>query len=103
MAQFQKVASVSEIPAGTGKKVEVGGKKIAVINVGGSFAAIQECCPHRGGPLSEGLMQGCHVVCPWHAWTYDVTTGDRVGFPPGMGRIRTYSVRVEGDDICLEC
>lgn len=103
MPEFQKAAAVSEIPDGTGKRVELGGKAIALFNVGGNFFAIQERCPHRGGPLSEGTIQGCNLTCPWHAWTFDVKTGDRVGFPPGMGRILTYAVRVEGEDVLVEC
>jgi len=103
MAEFYKAACVSDVPAGTGKKVEIEGKSIALFNVGGSFCAISETCPHRGGPLSEGTVQGTHVTCPWHGWTFDAATGNRVGFPEGMGRITTYKVRVEGNDILVEC
>ena len=103
MAEFQKVANVSDVPAGTGKKVEAGGKVLALFNVGGAFCAIQEQCPHRGGPLSEGMLQGSHLTCPWHAWTFDVSNGQRVGFPDGLGKIQTYKVRVEGNDVLVEC
>lgn len=103
MPEFHKAASIADVPPGTGKKVEIQGKVIALFNVGGAFCAIQEVCPHRGGPLSEGTLKGTHVTCPWHAWTFDTATGNRVGFPEGMGRIATYKVRVEGNDVLVEC
>src|SRR5262245_62126884 len=103
MAEFRKVSSVADIPVGAGKKVEIDGKAFALFNVGGTICAIGEHCPHRGGPLSEGTLEERQVTCPWHGWTFDVTTGNRVGFPEGMGKIATYKVRVEGDDVLVEC
>lgn len=103
MPEFRKVASIGEIPPGTSKKVEVDGKCVALFNIDGELSAIQERCPHRGGPLSEGIVQGGQVTCPWHAWSFNLRTGDRVGFPPGMGKIQTYNVRIEGNDILVEC
>lgn len=103
MGEYRKVARVSEVPAGGGKKVEVDGQVIALFNASGTFCAVQDRCPHRGGPLSEGVLQGTQVTCPWHAWAFDVCTGNRVGFPEGMGNIKAYKVRVEGDDILVEC
>jgi nitrite reductase/ring-hydroxylating ferredoxin subunit len=59
-----KVAKSSEIKPGTGRLVEVGGKRIAVFNVDGNFHAMDETCTHRGGPLSEGMLIGKEVTCP---------------------------------------
>jgi len=103
MAELRKVARVADVPMGPGKKVEIEGKTIALFNVGGVIRAIAECCPHRGGPLSEGSVQDLQVTCPWHGWSFDLTTGNRVGFPAGMGKTTTYNVRVEGDDVLVEC
>lgn len=103
MAEFHKVAGVADVPPGTGKKVNVQGKSIALFNLGGTFCATQGTCPHRGGPLSEGTLQGGHVTCPWHAWTFDIATGSRVGCADGMGKITTYKVRLEGNDVLVEC
>ena len=58
MADFVKVAKTAEIVPGQGKMIEVGGKKIALFNVEGSFHAIDDTCTHRGGPLSEGSLDG---------------------------------------------
>ena len=99
MVEFQPAAKVTEIPPGTGKSVPVGPRTVAIFNLGGSFHACQGICPHRGGPLGEGLLEGSFVTCPWHAWSFDVTTGHRHGFPEGMGKISTYPVKVEGDTV----
>lgn len=102
MPGFHKAARTADIPAGEGRKVEIEGKAIALFNAGGAFLAIPDCCPHRGGPLSEGTLQGTHVTCPWHGWCFDAATGNRVGFPEGMGKITCHAVRVEGDDVLIE-
>ena len=74
MGEFIKVASTSEIGPGSVKKVEAAGKEIAVYNVDGAFYATTNICPHQGGPLDEGILEGTSIVCPWHAWAFDVCT-----------------------------
>ncbi|MGH7829275.1 MAG: Rieske (2Fe-2S) protein [Candidatus Binatia bacterium] len=101
MAEFVKVAKTSEIGPGQGKMVEVGGKKIALFNVEGSFHAIDDACTHRGGPLSEGGLDGKQVTCPWHGAIFDTTTGDVLG-PPAAQGVARYNVRVDGADIEVE-
>jgi nitrite reductase/ring-hydroxylating ferredoxin subunit len=56
-------------------------------------------CPHRGGPLAEGFLQGTKVACPWHGWGFDVTSGTST-MNPGM-KLGCYPVSVEGDDVYL--
>jgi nitrite reductase/ring-hydroxylating ferredoxin subunit len=75
MAEFVRVARTKEIPSGEGRLFEVGGRQVAVFNVGGRFHAIDNVCAHQQGPLADGDLEGCVVTCPWHGWTYDVTTG----------------------------
>jgi len=98
MPKFVKVAKVHEIPPGTGKMV-IGlfDKPIALFNVDGAFYAINQICPHRGGPLAEGSLQGSVVACPWHGWTFDVRTGKPDH--PGGHSVSAYEVRVERDEI----
>jgi nitrite reductase (NADH) small subunit/3-phenylpropionate/trans-cinnamate dioxygenase ferredoxin subunit len=103
MPQSHKVATVSELPPGAGRLVEVGGQRIALFNVGGTIHAVSDTCPHRGASLSEGALAGNNITCPWHGWTFDVTTGHRVGFPAGMGATQCFKVSVVGDDVILEC
>ena len=98
MAEYVKVAKVHEVSPGTGKMVEVGGKRIAIFNVDGNFYAIDDTCTHRGGPLSEGELAGREVTCPWHGAVYDVTTGKVLG-PPAPQDVTSYALKVEGEDI----
>jgi len=75
MGEFVKVAKKTEIPVDTGKCVEAGGKEIALFKVGGKVCAISHVCPHQGGPLAEGGLDGTIVTCPWHGWSFDVVSG----------------------------
>lgn len=69
------VGPAGSIPPGQCITVDTDTGCIAVYNVGGALYAINNTCPHRGGPLAEGLIEGSLVTCPWHAWQFDVTTG----------------------------
>jgi len=99
MADFVKVCKTSDIPGGTGKTVEVNGKPVALFNVDGKFYAINNTCLHRGGPLGEGALEGKVVICPWHGWRYDVTTGANEMNPSVT--VEKYQVKVEGDSILV--
>ena len=72
---FLRTAKKDEVPPGTIREFQLDGKNIAVANVEGKLFAINNVCLHRGGPLGEGEMEGQIVVCPWHGWKYDVTSG----------------------------
>ena len=99
MAEFVKVATVDEIPPGSGKTIEVGDKPIAVFNCDGTFYAIDDTCPHQGGPLGEGEVDGTVVTCPWHEWSYDVRTGVNTD-DPGC-KVAAYTVQVRGADVLV--
>ena len=95
-----RVAPVPEIPLGEGRVFEVGGKTLAVFNVDGRFYAIDNECPHRGGPLGEGELEGPVVRCPWHAWRWDVTTGANVNNP--AVKIACFPVTIEHGAILVD-
>jgi nitrite reductase (NADH) small subunit len=97
---FTRAAAKAEVPAGTIREIQVGGKVIALANVGGQFHAIDNVCLHRGGPLSDGPLEGSVVTCPWHGWQYDVTTG-KVGQNPTVG-VASYPVEVRGEEIFVD-
>jgi nitrite reductase/ring-hydroxylating ferredoxin subunit len=98
---FSKVATVQEVPPGRGKAVTVGGRPVALFNVNGTYFAIDDTCPHRGGPLSEGDLEGQEVTCPWHGARFDVTSGAFL-CPPARSNVGAYKVQVVGDDIQVE-
>ena len=95
-----RVGTVGEFAAGEGLVVEVGGRSVALFNVDGTYYAIDNSCPHRGGPLGEGDLEGRVVSCPWHAWRWDVSTGANVNNP--AVRVTCFPVRVEGDGIFVD-
>jgi nitrite reductase/ring-hydroxylating ferredoxin subunit len=100
MAELIRVAGTADIAPGSGTTVEAGGKSLAVFNVNGSYHVIDNDCVHRGGPLGEGELEGPIVTCPWHGWTYDVTTGKGVSNPAAC--VKSYPVTVEGTDIKVQ-
>jgi nitrite reductase (NADH) small subunit len=76
MTQFVRVCPVSELP-GEGQVGEftVQGRSLCVARVDGTIAVLDGVCPHEGGPLGEGTVEGGRVVCPWHEYAYDIRTG----------------------------
>jgi nitrite reductase/ring-hydroxylating ferredoxin subunit len=97
---FEKAARLNEIPTGSIKSVQVGGKQLALANVGGTLYAIDNTCLHRGGPLAEGQLEGKVVTCPWHGWQFDVTTGKAVQNPnAGVGCFKT---EIRGDEVFVD-
>ena len=100
MANYMKAATLSDLPEGTAKSLQIGGATIALYNLGGKIFATGDTCPHRGGPLGEGELKGQVITCPWHAFQYDVATG-RCLTNPAL-QISCHPVRVEGQDILVE-
>ena len=98
MSEFVKMAQTGEIAPGESKVVEAGGRRIAIFNIDGTFFAIDDTCTHRGGPLSEGMVVGIEVTCPWHGAVFDVTSGSVLG-PPAPRDVASYAVRVEGENL----
>ena len=94
------VTQAADIPAGEGRVVDADGRALALFNVEGTFYALDNTCAHRGGPLGEGELDGTVVVCPWHAWRWDVTTGANVNNP--AVKMACFPVAVDGDRLFVE-
>ena len=94
---FVAVGRVEEIPDGASRVVKVNGKNIALFNVGGKFFAINNVCPHEGGPLAKGKLEGYVVNCPWHDLQFDVRSG--FGTDGGGYCVASYDVQVKDDEI----
>jgi nitrite reductase (NADH) small subunit len=99
MPRFVKLATLDELPAGASKEVEFEGRVYALYNVDGVISAIDGICPHQGGPLADGTVEGTTVTCPWHGWQFDLRTGKT----PLGSRIKqaVYEVNVEGHDVLV--
>jgi nitrite reductase (NADH) small subunit len=101
VGQWVRLCSRAEAPQpGSVLETEAGGKVFCVGNLRGELHALNGICPHRGGPLGQGWMNGESVVCPWHAWRFNLKTG--VAAHPVTQQVRVYPVKVEGDDVLLE-
>lgn len=81
-------------------EVMIGSQPVALCNVDGEIHALEGVCPHQGGPLGQGAMNGENIVCPWHAWEFSCKTGCN-DFDPET-RVPAYPVRVDGDDILVD-
>lgn len=104
MAEKIKVAEVEELGPGDRKHVELKGKEITILNVDGSYYAVENFCPHMGGPVGNGPLQHDEdrdiIMCPFHEWRFDLDSGNVV-FPSKM-RVMSYDVSLEKYDIDIE-
>jgi len=98
---FVAAAKASEIAVGTFKPVEAGGKRLLVCHTAGGFYAIDDTCTHDDGPLADGWLEGTAIECPRHGARFDVTTGKVLCLPAAVP-IRSYPVRVEGDEVKVD-
>ncbi len=99
MPDFKYVTTTAEIPIGGAKAFVVGEREIAVFNIDGTFHAIDNSCPHQGGPLAEGSLDGNVVSCPWHGWCFDVTTGAMT--LGGFTSVDAFDVRIDGTSLAV--
>ena len=94
------LAKIQDIPKEEGLVVRLSsGQEIALFHTEEGFYAIENACPHMGGPLSEGLVEGGCVSCPWHGWEFDIKTGACTNHPSNF--VKSYPLTVEGTEIFL--
>ncbi|OGG16660.1 hypothetical protein A3D78_07715 [Candidatus Gottesmanbacteria bacterium RIFCSPHIGHO2_02_FULL_39_14] len=101
MAQYQKIASISEITDGKMKEFKVNGKTIVIANVTGEFLAFDGICTHAQCALAGGFLDGYTLTCYCHGGQFDVKSGEVLS-PPPVSPINIYPVKVESDDILVE-
>ena len=97
MSEWIKVAETGDLHPGECKTVSVGERELALFNIAGQFYATDNVCPHRGGPLGEGTLEGSLVTCPWHGWRFDVSTGQNPMIP--TSKVEIFECLVEGNDV----
>jgi nitrite reductase (NADH) small subunit len=101
MPTFTKLATESELPpTDEAKEFPCGDKSICVANISGNYSAMDNVCPHRGGPLGQGMIEGSKVVCPWHGWAWDTKTGT-TDLNSNM-KVAVYPLKIEGSDVLVE-
>ena len=96
------VAKTNEIKPNQIKQVSIDGKDIVVINIDGSYFAINDTCTHAGGSLSEGKVEDSILTCDWHGAQFDCKSGKLVKFPAKINDLESYSVVIESDTIFVE-
>lgn len=115
MSDYVDIAGAGELQDGQMKKVEVDGRELLVARVEGSYHVIDDRCPHMGGDLSKGSLQGSVVTCPRHGSQFDVRDGrlirwtDWSGIKLTVGKLfksprstKSYEVKREGDTISVD-
>ncbi|HLH35953.1 MAG TPA: Rieske (2Fe-2S) protein [Alloacidobacterium sp.] len=101
MAEFVRICGKAELPsAGLAREIAVGDRLLCIANENGSISVMDNVCPHRGGPLGQGMIEGGKIICPWHAWAFDLKTGEATHAP--QTKVPIYEVRVEGEDVFVK-
>jgi NAD(P)H-dependent nitrite reductase small subunit len=93
------VAKTGDIAPGSALTVAVGDREIAVFHVEGEFYAVDNTCPHQGGPLADGWIEGTTVTCPWHAWCFKLTDGKMT--LGDFAHIDVFATQITGDTISV--
>lgn len=94
-----RVCDVGDVPLGEGRAVTVAGRRLAIFHAESGWYALDDACPHRGGPLSDGLLAESCVTCPLHERRFDLTTGEALG---GGDPVPAYRVIFSGRDVLVE-
>ena len=100
MAGFVKVAQLSDVKPGQMKAFPINGKRVLISNVQGTLFATEDVCTHDGGTLSDGELVDDGIECPRHGGRFSVRTGEVLAMPP-MFPIKTFPVKVEGDEVLV--
>jgi len=100
--RWVRVTPVDSIPLREGRSAKIGGRDIAIFNLGDRFLAVENRCPHRGGPLADGIISGSTVVCPLHAWKIDLASGSVTNQAADAPCVEAFRTRVENGVIAIE-
>jgi len=101
VAKWVRVCGIADAPKrGQVMEADAEGVGICLANAVGELSAVANRCPHRGGPLGQGWLEGESVVCPWHSWTFNLKTG--IAQSPVHQRVTVFPLRVEGEDVLVD-
>ena len=101
MSDYIRILNIADLPPhGEAREILCGERQLCIANVGGDISAMDNVCPHRGGPLGEGIIENGKIVCPWHAWAFDLKTGIAEHSP--YAKVDVYEVKIEGDDVLVK-
>jgi nitrite reductase (NADH) small subunit len=99
MSALVRICSTAELPRrGEAREFAAGSRTLCIANIDGVIRALDNECPHRGGPLAEGMIEQGKLICPWHAWSFDPATG---ATDASQERVAVYPVTVEGQEVLV--
>ena len=97
--QWYPVSDVNVIPVREGRRVIYGDHEVALFNLGNEYLAVDNRCPHKAGPLADGIVAGKAVFCPLHNWKINLENG--CALSGGNGQVRTYPVKIVNGHVCV--
>ena len=100
--RWVRIARCQDIPLREGRAITVGNHEIALFNLGDRFHAVENRCPHRGGPLADGIICGPAVVCPLHAWKFSLETGEGTSSASAASCVASFATRVDNGIVSVE-
>jgi nitrite reductase (NADH) small subunit len=100
MSELIRIGALADLPQSNhAKEISAAGRAFCIANVDGEICAMDNVCPHRGGPLGEGTIENGKLICPWHAWEFDPRSGK---CHTSDQHVKTYPVVTEGEDAFVE-
>jgi len=100
--RWVRITPCENIPLREGRPVHIAGRELAIFNFGDRFVVTENRCPHRNGPLADGIISGQTIVCPLHAWKFDLVSGACINHPESHSCLNTFPTRVENGIILVE-
>ena len=97
--KWYPVADLHAVPLKEGRRITWQNLEIALFNLGEKYLAVENRCPHKQGPLADGIVAGNAVFCPLHNWKINLENG--CALSGGKGRVKTYPVKVMNDQLCI--
>ena len=102
MSNWLRITKAESIPPREGRAVRLGGLSVAIFNTGEEFLAVENRCPHGGGPLADGIVGGSTVTCPLHNWRICLRSGEVMkGCAGGAPAVRSFQTKLEGGIVLL--
>lgn len=101
METWVHLCDAGEMPSeGEVKEAEAGGRQLCLVTLDQKLHVLENLCPHRQGPLGQGWVEGNAVLCPWHAWAFDVCTG--VCTEPERAQVKVFPTRLAADSVQVD-
>jgi nitrite reductase (NADH) small subunit len=101
MSDYLKLTTESELPpVNEAREFSIGDKTVCVANVDGTITAMDNICLHRGGPLGQGVIDRGKVICPWHGWEWNASSGEAAHNP--AVKVPVYALKIENGDVLIK-